>query len=66
MGRRYSEGAHIKPPRSFITFGGFCFFVGIQELLGRKDVKTTMVYTHVLNQGPKGVRSPMDEVSMVY
>jgi hypothetical protein len=24
--------------------------------------KTTMIYTHVLNQGPKGVRSPMDEV----
>jgi len=34
----------------------------IQELLGHKDVKTTMIYTHVLNQGPKGVRSPMDEV----
>ena len=34
----------------------------VQELLGHKDVKTTMLYTHVLNQGPKGVRSPMDEV----
>lgn len=34
----------------------------IQELLGHKDVRTTMIYTHVLNQGPKGVRSPMDEV----
>jgi integron integrase len=34
----------------------------VQELLGHKDVKTTMVDTHVLNQGPKGVRSPMDEI----
>lgn len=32
----------------------------IQELLGHKDVKTTMIYTHVLNQGPKGVQSPAD------
>ncbi|HWO69213.1 MAG TPA: integron integrase [Actinomycetota bacterium] len=32
----------------------------VQELLGQKDVKTTMVSTHVLNRGGKGVRSPMD------
>lgn len=34
----------------------------VQELLGHRDKKTTMVYTHVLNQGPKGVWSPLDEV----
>jgi len=32
----------------------------VQELLAYKDVRTTMIYTHVLNRGGRGVRSPAD------
>lgn len=34
----------------------------VQELLGHRDVRTTMIYTHVLNKGGRGVQSPADRL----
>lgn len=36
----------------------------VQELLGHRSVKTTMIYTHVLNRGGRGVRSPLERLRL--
>ncbi len=59
-----SEGSCHSMPHSFAThlLESAYDIRTIQELMGHKNINTTMIYTHVLNRGASAVKSPVDEL----
>jgi site-specific recombinase XerC len=45
---------------SALTASACLYIRTVQELLGHKDIRTTMIYTHVMKKGGLGARSPLD------
>ena len=56
------RGSSSFPPTACQPIEGGYDIRTVQELLGHNSVETTMIYTHVMNKGVRGVRSPLDRM----